>query len=148
LGIAILACREDDEGKSDLRTVRLGNAAQFVCLGPSPTASDNNQSQDVGSAVMSLDYVLSAIGDAVKDGIERDAVYFQSSSCHCRAEMSQERELILIVCSDDVDRFLRLLLLGLLHEDDYDGSAARRSAGQEPKVASSQPATEKKSRHI
>lgn len=66
---------------------------------------------------MSLDYVLSAVCDAVKDGIRQDAIYFESSACHCRAEMSQERELILVVCGDDVDRFLRLLLLSLLHED-------------------------------
>ncbi len=76
---------------------------------------------------MSFDYVLSAVCDAAKDGIKRDAVYFQSSSCSCRAELSQDRELVWIVCSDDVDRLLRLLLLGLLHEDDY-VSWARRTA--------------------
>lgn len=77
---------------------------------------------------MSLDYVLSAVCDAAKDGTTQDAVYFQSSSCHCHAEMSQERELILIVCSDDVDRFLRLLLLGLLHEDDYEFKTEQRAS--------------------
>ncbi len=74
---------------------------------------------------MSFDYVLSAVCDAVKDGIDQDAVYFQSSSCSCRAELSQDRELVWIVCRDDVDRLLRLLLIGLLHEDDYDGGARR-----------------------
>ena len=74
---------------------------------------------------MSLDYVLSAVCDAAKDGIKQNAVYFQSSSCSCRAELSQDRELVWIVCRDDVDRLLRLLLIGLLHEDDYDGGARR-----------------------
>jgi hypothetical protein len=69
---------------------------------------------------MSLDYVLSAVCDAAKDATTQDAVYFQSSSCQCRAELSQDRELICIVCRDDFDRFVRLMLLGLLHEDNYD----------------------------
>ncbi len=73
---------------------------------------------------MSFDHVLSTVCDAVKDGIEQDAVYFRNSSCSCRAELSQDRELVWIVCRDDVDRLLRLLL-GLLHEGDYDSGVKR-----------------------
>ena len=70
---------------------------------------------------MSLDYVLSALCDAViQKPITEDAIYLQSSSCECRAELSQDNELIFIVCAPDVDRFVRLLLLGILHEEDHE----------------------------
>jgi hypothetical protein len=69
---------------------------------------------------MTFDSMLSLLWDvkSVQRKAVDDITFLNSSSCDCRTELARG-ELICVVCGGHLQRFLRLLILGVLCEDQF-----------------------------